>query len=134
MNIQLQQLIEFIETLDIAEKDIILERLENEDFSEELFEQIDSLLASELTTSEDRIKEIKEKETETDEKLKKVKEENAPKKKELQVEHRANLKKIFDKTIIETKQIAGEIDQEQESTEHSEELNEAEGIRKKLGI
>lgn len=134
MKQEIQQLIEAIKSLDIDQtiKGELIKKLQNEEFTDELFSQIDSLLEEAASNSKIKVEALNAEIKELNEELNEEQEKNVSDKQKLFEDFRAELKLIYNDTLREGDKIEGEADKVVESIVHDEEIDEADAIKKSL--
>lgn len=132
MQPQTQNLITYITSLNLPPetKKSILARLQNEELTEELYNEIDTILQNELAQADAQLAELDAQILEKQGELQRTKEQNQPQKIALRDKHRAWLKEIFDEALITGKKLAGDIDQHHETQKvEGQEASEIEAIK-----
>jgi len=129
-------LIDIIKVLDIPEerKIALKKEVESGNITDSLFNELDKLIEKEIDDI-DKETERLDKEIELNNKeLEKETKNNEPKKESLIEMFRNTLKSIYEAAVMAVKRIVGEEDKETENKEHSKELDEANNIKKNLGL
>ena len=116
MKQKIEELFNLVSNLDIDEeiKNYFLEKIWNEDFSEEFFDELEKFLGEDINNKEKEIWEIWEKIFEEEENLFNEQEKNFEDKKNLLDSHRAWLKEVYQEANRWISEIEWEIDEKVE--------------------
>jgi len=136
MKQQIEDLFNLVSNLDIDEekKHYFLEKIWNEDFSEEFFEELGNFLEYDIEKKSEEISKIWEKISEEEGKISEEQEKNLEAKKDLIQKHQAWLKEIYVDSKRWMSEIEWEIDEKVEEISHNNEGDEIDNIKNSLNI
>ena len=134
MKQKIEELFNLVSNLETNEeiKNYFLEKIWNEDFSEEFFDELEKFLGEDISNKEKEIWEIWEKIFEEEKKFSDEQEKNFEAKKNLLDSHRAWLKEIYQEANQWISEIEWEIDQKVEEISDEIEDDEIENIKQNL--
>lgn len=136
MKQKIEDLFNLVSNLDIDEetKNYFLEKIWNEDFSEEFFDELEKFLQKDISEKESEISEIWEKISEAEKNFSDEQEKNFEEKKNLLERHQAWLKEIYQESKKGMTEIEWEVDQKVEEISHEKEEDEIDNIKNSLNI
>ncbi len=136
MKQKIEDLFNLVSNLDINEetKNYFLEKIWNEDFSEEFFDELEKFLENDISEKEKEIWEIWEKIFKEKKKFSDEQEKNFDAKKKLLDSHRSWLKEIYQEANKWISEIEWEIDGKVEEISNEVEDDEIKNLKNSLNI
>lgn len=136
MKQKIEDLFNLVSNLDMDEeiKNYFLEKIWNEDFSEEFFNELWEFLQNDIEKKSEEIWEIWEKISEAEKNFSDEQEKNLEEKKNILEKHQDWLKEIYQESKKWISNIEWEIDKKVEEVSDKIEDNEVEKIKKQLSV